>query len=397
MLETDAEKLGSLKTCVPIAVALAVAWTFSYFRKDLFHKEGIAYMALVGISFSASAVSMHTLNKVCVLLTGAPSTVTIIQMAMTVVATLAMNGREVLEADREKLLYWTAVPLMYAGMLNSSLLGYKYLSLCLVTVFRNLSPLVTMLVEGVIMDAENKPKVTTPVVMSLLMMVVGAFIFGYGQAHSTWLGLGIITLNTLLAIGDRLLQRRLLVSECKDLPLSACMTLNNTLGMLPTLVMAMAMHEVDGYRHHSAAWRDPATLVLIALSGGMGLCIGFFGLMCQRAITATSFQVLQNVSKVAVVAVGVCVFGDPMDSRYHVCGMALSLLGSAAYGFARASEPKPEKKESALPSDDIAAAKGERQALLGGRFAPFSPARWAWQQMKIRCGKGMARPGDDCA
>merc|ERR1719217_530026 len=102
-------------------------------------------------------------------------------MAMTVVMTLALQGREVLQADRRKLFRWMIVPVVYAGMLNSSLFGYKYLSLSLVTVFRNLSPLVTMLVEGVIMDAENKPKVTTPVVMSLLMMVVGAFIFGYGQ------------------------------------------------------------------------------------------------------------------------------------------------------------------------------------------------------------------------
>merc|ERR1719498_829851 len=101
------------------------------------------------------------------------------------------------------------------------------------------------------------------------------------------------------------------------------------------------MHEVEGYQAHHNAWRDPATLVLIGLSGCMGMGIGFYGLMCQKAMTATSFQVLQNMSKVAVVAVGVFVFGDRLDAPSKICGMALSLLGSAAYGFARAAESNP--------------------------------------------------------
>merc|ERR1719213_1221734 len=116
--------------------------------------------------------------------------------------------------------------------------------------------------------------------------------------------------------------------------------------------MAMAMHEVQAYSVHRSAWRDPATLVLIALSGVMGMGIGFYGLMCQRAMTATSFQVLQNMSKVAVVAVGIVVFGDRMDSPARIGGMALSLMGSAAYGWARTSESK------SVP--DVTVAKGER-------------------------------------
>merc|ERR1719324_1530208 len=123
------------------------------------------------------------------------------------------------------------------------------------------------------MDAEHRPTVTMPVVGSLLMMVVGALVFSYGQGAATWIGLALVTMNTLLAIGDRVLQRRLLVSECKDLPLSACMTLNNSLGMLPTFIMAMSMHEEQTYMQHEMNWKDPATLLLIALSGMFGMGI----------------------------------------------------------------------------------------------------------------------------
>jgi drug/metabolite transporter (DMT)-like permease len=350
---------------------LAVAWTLYYLKKDAFHIKGVPYMILVTLSFAVCSASMHVLNKECVSLTAGPSTLTAIQMAMTVVITMAFNSREVMEADRKKLLRWCIVPVIYAAMLNSSLLGYQYLSLSLVTVFRNLSPLVTMMVEGAIMDAKDAPTVTPPVVGSLMMMVAGAVMFAHGQVESTKIGLCIVALNTLLAIGDRLLQRRLLVAECKDLPLSACMVLNNTLGMVPTLIMAFTMHEVQGYEAHRAHWTDPATLVLVALSGCMGMGIGFSGLMCQKVMTATSFQVLQNSSKLAVVVSGVYIFGDSMASPSCASGMALSLLGSLFYGFARAGEAPAAEALPEMADARLAERKGERVALLGSGFKPF--------------------------
>lgn len=355
------EKSGTLKTCLPLVLLLGVAWSFYYARKEAFNTDGVLYVILVSFSFSAASISMHTLNKACVSLTGAPSTLTTIQMAIAVVVTLAMNHKEVFGADRKKLLRWTIVPIFYAGMLNSSLLGYKYLTLSLVTVFRNLSPLVTMTVEGMIMPPEQRPKVTLPVVVSLLIMVAGAVLFTNGQADATWIGLALVTLNTLLAIGDRCVQRRLLVAECKDLPLSACMTLNNSLGMIPTFIMAMSMHEAQTYAEHQMNWTDPATLLLVALSGMFGMGIGFYGLMCQKAMTATSFQVLQNMSKVCVVGVGVVVFGDNMDSPTRQAGMALSLLGSVVYGLARASEAA--EKDA-----------GETKPLLVQKLGPLTAA-----------------------
>jgi len=358
------EKLGSLAICLPLLILLFVAWAWYFANKDLFQTRGVLYLILVSASFCATSISMNTLNKACVSLTGSPSILTTIQMAFAVAATLALQWKEVFGADRKKLLRWCIVPVFYAGMLNSSLFAYKYTSLSLMIVFRNLAPLVTMTVENFVMDTQHAPKVTLPVVLAIVLMVIGALLSSIGQSDASWIGLAVVLLNTLLAVTDRLIQRRLLVSECKDLPLSACMTLNNSLGMLPTFAMAMAMHEVQSISTHQAAWSDPATLFLIGLSGLMGMGIGYFGLMCQKAMTATSFQVLQNLTKIVLVFVGVCVFGDNMDSRTRQGGMMLSIVGSAAYGLARASEAADKDTGS-----------GERQALLGNQFAPFAAIR----------------------
>lgn len=341
----DPKKMGVLMSMGPLFAMLFAAWTLYYIRKDMFAEKSVAYIVLAGFSFSVTSVSMHTLNKACVSFTGAPSTVTILQMFIAVVAILVVQGKEVFAAKREQLIRWCIVPVVYAAMLNSSLFGFQYVSLTMLTVFRNLAPLVTMMVEGIIMPPEHRPVVTLSIVSGLVVMIIGALLFTWGDASFSWTGLGIVLLNTIVAIFDRVLQRRLLVKECQDLPLSACMVVNNTLGVLPSVLLIFLTGESAGYAKSAVNWADPGVLTLILMSGFMGLGIGFFGLMCQKAMTATSFQVLQNMSKVVVVSVGIGLFGDKVDSPQRMIGIFLSLAGSAAYGVARSREPQNTKGE----------------------------------------------------
>jgi drug/metabolite transporter (DMT)-like permease len=364
----DPQKLASLHAVGPLFVILGAAWFFYFKRRDLFPDKSAAYLILAASSFSITSVSMHTLNKVCVSFTNAPSTVTSIQMIIAVVCFLSMHTKEILGANRQQLTRWCVVPIVYAAMLNTSLLGYQYLTLTLVTVFRNVAPLVTLAVEGCIMPPEQKPQVSPPVLASLLICVVGAAMFSWTSTAFSWIGLGLVIVNTLVAIFDRLLQRRLLVEECKDLPLSACMTVNNSLGVIPTLLLALGTGEFEGIAANVTNWTDPGVVLLLLMSGFMGLGIGLFGLMCQKAMTATSFQVLQNASKVVVVSMGVGIFGDKIDSPARIMGILLSLAGSAAYGYARSLEQvaKTKKEGFSSPIKDACIKKETANLRLAG-------------------------------
>jgi len=291
-----------------------------------------------------TSVSMHTLNKAVVSFTLQPSTITCIQMLVAVVVMVGWHGREFLQADRRQMFRWCLVPVAYAAMLNSSLLGYEYISLTLMTVFRNLAPLVTMVVERCIMPPEHRPQVTLPAVTAIGTMIIGALLFSWTETAFSWIGLGLVVLNTLLAILDRVLQRRLLVEECKDLPLPVCMIVNNSLGMIPTLLLAWGSNEFQGFQESSTNWRDPGVIALVIMSGFMGLFIGLAGLMCQKAMSATSFQVMQNMSKVVVISMGVTIFGDQIAGKVRSFGILLSLVGSMAYGYARSMEAAEAKK-----------------------------------------------------
>merc|ERR1719206_799167 len=110
--------------------------------------------------------------------------------------------------------------------------------------------------------------------------------------------------------------------------------MSNSLGMIPTAALAFGTSELAKARSGDEAWSNPQVLVLLMLSGLVGLGINYLGFETQRAISATSFFVLQNVTKLAVVGMGVLMFGDPL-TRLTAMGIMLSVSGSAMYGFAQ--------------------------------------------------------------
>lgn len=359
VLAKDPQKMAALMSIGPCFLILGGVWALYLLRKDLFPEKSVAFMILAGFSFSVTSVSMHTLNKAVASFTEMPSTVTCIQMVFAGVVLMGVDYRQVLQAPRGQMLRWCIVPFTYAAMLNSSLYGYQYISLTLMTVFRNLAPLATMAVETVIMEPEHRPSMSAPILCSIGVMVIGALLFSWKDEAFSWIGVGLVLLNTFLAILDRVLQRRLLVQECKDLQSSTCMVINNSLGLVPSLIMMIATHELEGFRQHTLVWHDPGFIALVIMSAFMGLFIGVTGILCQRAMTATSFQVLQNASKVAVVFLAVHVFGDDMGSYSHKVGMFLSIAGSLAYGYVRAIESSKASAMDAKNGQDCETAENE--------------------------------------
>eukprot|EP00811_Abedinium_folium_P001649 NODE_11512_length_1282_cov_4.248485.p1 GENE.NODE_11512_length_1282_cov_4.248485~~NODE_11512_length_1282_cov_4.248485.p1 ORF type:complete len:261 (+),score=77.86 NODE_11512_length_1282_cov_4.248485:235-1017(+) len=249
-------------------------------------------------------------------------------------------------------------------MLNSSLLSYRYLTLSLVTVFRNLAPIVTLLVEAAVMPPAHRPAISVKVIGSLHLALLGALVYSCGALEFNWMGVAFVALNSLLAIADRLIQRRLLVGECKDMADPACMAINNTLGIVPTVALFFALGEPAKLHQQMDALQSPNIHVLVLLSGAMGLSLCYFGLACQREMTATSFQVMQNISKVLVVAVGVIQFDDQLASL-TAAGMALSLLGGFLYGRVRAQEQANLVAAAAdVASEDSVDENGDEAVLI---------------------------------
>merc|ERR1719356_2417333 len=161
---------------------------------------------------------------------------------MTVLGTLLL-ARDKLTGDSAAALKWSFVPLLFFGMLVSSFFTYEYLTLSMLMIIRNLGPLITLPIEKMVMPPEKQPQVSKKMMAALMVILAGAIVYA-GHIKTSKLGLALALLNMVLAIADRVAQRRLLTSECKALSTETCVLLNNLIGCVPTLALGVAVKEV---------------------------------------------------------------------------------------------------------------------------------------------------------
>jgi len=333
--DMDQQKAHLAQLGVFIYVPFAFAWW-------VFSRRGGTermYIALLCYSWVAMSLGMHALNKTLVMWLDTPCFITVVQMAMAAIAMALFNGEKVrknIQQNRHQALQWLIVPVVFSGMLMSSIFTFKYMSLSVMTVVRNLAPLVALPVEIAIMAPQNRPAISAGVLGAMGVMLAGAVIYGFAAPVMSGIGLVFAVLNMSLAITDRMLQRKLLAQDCQDLRLEACTFINNFVGIFPSLAVALATHESSTLApHHAAAWFRADAMIFLFMSGLLGIGMCYFGLAVQRSISATSFLVLNNMSKFAVVAIGVTLFADPFKSDFTKAGLLLSLGGSCWYGFSQ--------------------------------------------------------------
>jgi hypothetical protein len=330
------------KMCLVMYGGIALLWLLSMQSS---HREHLRVLLLC-VAWSSTSIGMHVLNKALVDYLHAPAVISAVQMGITVGVVGFKSCGELRSAPLKQLMQWMIVPAFFAGMLITAFYAYEKISLTLMTLVRNLTPLMMLPMESLLMAPEKRPTVSFPVIAGILIMLVGALVYSGGNMSTiSLLGVGFAVMNMVVAVSDRLIQRRLLTTECKDLSTGMCTLLNNLFGMVPTLILATATGQLQGTAQN-AAWMDPKVLLLLLFSGLVGTGISVLGIECQRAISATSFSVMQNASKVGVVSAGIIVFADPIGSPISLLGLSMSLSGSFLYGWTQQMPQKASTKEA---------------------------------------------------
>lgn len=284
-------------------------------------------------------------------------------MLMTVMFTLLLGWRN-LNGTWRQVKYWSFIPIIYFGMLVSSFFTFQYLTLTMLMIIRNMGPLITLPIESCVMPADKVPTITGTMVLSLLVVFASTIIYCHG-VQTSFKGLFFSLLNMILAIADRLAQRRLLSIECggdNGLTTESCMLLNNSIGLIPTVLLGIWLGEFA--TADVQQWFMSINTLLLMLSGVIGAGICYFALAVQREISATSFMVLQNVVRMGVVVVGVLVFLDPIEIPWQVGGLIMSFTGAFWYGCLQ-NQPidrrrMKEMKEAAAISAQPAALNARR-------------------------------------
>uniref|UniRef100_A0A6B2LMS3 Sugar phosphate transporter domain-containing protein n=1 Tax=Arcella intermedia TaxID=1963864 RepID=A0A6B2LMS3_9EUKA len=105
---------------------------------------------------------------------------------------LSLNGKIQVEAiDWTKVFYWFPLNLLFVIMLTTSSLGMKYLSVAMVTIFKNIQTICVALGDYLLFE-EPLGKGSA---LSVIVMLVGSIIAGYNDLEFHTLGYFWILVN----------------------------------------------------------------------------------------------------------------------------------------------------------------------------------------------------------
>ena len=195
-----------------------------------------------------------------------------------------------------------------------------------VVVFRNIAPLFTLAIERMF----GVPfQFSLETVAALLSIVAGVVLYHLNSLGLTRLGLLAICLNMAFAVLERLMQRHLMAQSPVDINKPGMMLLNNACGLLPCGVLMVVYGEPARWHVVASELTAPGAL-LILISCLNGLAISYAGLKVQQLVTATTFMVLTNVNKFAVILFGVVVLHDDI-TLLSTAGVLLAIGGGLWY------------------------------------------------------------------
>jgi len=333
-------------------VPLSMAWA-AYFHYGAQEQH---YRVLVPITMCSFVIGLDLVNQSLSALMRDPLAITAIQAGFMFIVTglwaLFAQLRALFTQPSEKaaagaledslrcyhvlclLLKWLPAAL---GFVIYQLVNHEVSFVCSLserTVFLNLCPLFALFLEPLVMPArvENIINQSFPSKMALTTMAFGAVLYSLQDADFTTYGLIASCLLVVTIIPYRLLQRLLLV-DCKDVPVTCLCSFDGLLLLIPSGIIAWKSD--DAFLHSMHVWiNNPSIVLMLGLSvfAFIGNHLGM--LYVLKMNSATSGIVLNNMASFVVVFEGIVFFGDAvMGSTLSVLGIALSLFGGMWYAF----------------------------------------------------------------
>jgi len=298
------------------------------------------------ILWGLSSMAMNIMNKLAVTVLPLPLTLVAIQMIIAVVLLSFTVGAHVIQEMQDKsdvILRRGFLTLPFIGVLATSMMALDECSVTTLLMVRNALPLLSIFTEKLVLPHSSE-SVTPSAFLALLTTALGTVIYAFashfnGEQESSQLGsktILLIVLNMFLTVGHRLCERCLLVDPSMTFSFGAVALMNNMMGLLLILPLILLRGEhlqwlEYGGPLHMFEGKDSTAVICVLLSGCTGVSMGYYGIVLQRQVTATSMLLLQTVFKVITILVALFVFRDHLNLVTWL-GCSVSLAGSVWYG-----------------------------------------------------------------
>eukprot|EP01063_Lacrimia_lanifica_P001995 TRINITY_DN11036_c0_g1_i1.p1 TRINITY_DN11036_c0_g1~~TRINITY_DN11036_c0_g1_i1.p1 ORF type:complete len:362 (+),score=116.22 TRINITY_DN11036_c0_g1_i1:74-1159(+) len=316
-----------------------------------------------------------------------PSTLVIIQVLGTLV--LLWFVREHIDQTKLKkecFISWLPIVTLFAGMLYTSAKTFQYVHVSFVIVMRNIGAIVSTVIEWKLRGTS----IDLSTMLSELCIVCGTYMYGYGN-HSYfkdfWAGSFWVSVNVLCQClyGVILKMKMDQDPDIKSMSKYTMSLFNNAMCLPYLVVVAIVAGEPASYGSILPAipMQGWAT---IGVTCAIGFMISTSGFGLQKLVSATTFIVVNNLTKILNIVLGIAFMGDKLPNPSSLVGCAVSVGGGAWYSYAMMKAAEAKKQQERVreqtppglsPARSPAAVdiEGGSRARSGSSRRPTTPVR----------------------
>jgi drug/metabolite transporter (DMT)-like permease len=167
----------------------------------------------------------------------------------------------------------------------------------------------------------------------------------------------------VIAMFERLYQRKMIAVEPIDVSKTGMLLLNNGISILPTTILfLLPIWDPPEYTNFGKfASSNAGDYVMLFLSCVCGVAIGWTAINAQQYVTATTMLVVTNMNKIVVVIYGMFRWPDkePRDAT-AILGVSIAITGGIWYALVRkhlGDKAKAAKEAEAAKSAPFLGAK----------------------------------------
>lgn len=283
------------------------------------------------LQFGVSSVGMMLGNKLAVDALPLPCTLVIIQ-AIGTLFLLALFRSKLDSLRRDIAVQWFPIAALFTLMLFTSLKSFVYVNVSTVLIFRNVGAIVTTVVEFFVRGEQ----VNAEIVLSELTIIAGALLYGGGTANFSWIGFVWIMVNVCAQVAYGVLVKHRMDKKPHFKEMSKfTMSMYNNLLAIPMLATVLLLQGEHFVVHGTLAAVTPVGWLWIALTCVLGFMISTSGFGLQKLVSATTFLVVNNVTKFLNILLGILFLQDKIVGWMDGLGCVVAILAGFWYSSAQ--------------------------------------------------------------
>jgi solute carrier family 35 protein len=227
----------------------------------------------------------------------------------------------------------------FSGMVVTGLGSLGYVNVPIYNTLRRLTTFIVMAGEFLYLGK----RVPWDEAMSVVLMVGGAFVCGYGDLSFHLFGYAFTILNCVVTAGYLVsIKVTKQKTNCGEFEM---MFYNNMLSipLIVVLVVVLEWHDVVSYKYLF----DAGFVVCFLMSSVQAFLLNYFIFLCSTVNSPLTTSITGQIKAIASSIIGLFIFGDVIITSLLIVGLLISSFGSVYYGAVKYQQQMKTARDKA--------------------------------------------------